>query len=131
MFASNHRESRSINIAGSSTVYVQSLHASGGCHGCFSNHVTDGTPYTSGGAPVTNPFAGLEAANWSSISNATCLANSNCNSHKSGSVYTQPPFQSNGGNAYCSTLQLTNGKALNLSPGAVSCARRVMTSGED
>jgi len=117
MFASNNRESRSINIAGSSTVNVQSLHASGGCYGCSSNNVTDGTPYTSGGAPVTNPFAGLESANWSSISNATCLANGNYNSYKSGSVYTLAPFQSNGGNAYCSTFQLTNGETLNLSPG--------------
>ena len=72
MFASNNCDSRSINISGSSTVNVQSLHACGGCYGCSGNNVTPGTPYQAGAPKLTDPYSALNSVSWPSFSGGTC-----------------------------------------------------------
>ncbi len=115
--ASNNRGSRSIDIGGSSSVLVQSMHAAGNCSGCASNNVTSGTPYTSGGAPVTNPYAQLDTQDWGApFQGQTCI-NNYIPYTTVNRVITLPPFGTNGGMAYCNRLGTQSGDTLNLSPG--------------
>ena len=114
LLASNSTDATSsIKIYGSADLDVYSLRSVGGCNGCGSRLVTADRPYTAFAAPMSNPFATLDAWNAPSFNSASCLPIPDA----VGGVVTMVPYEANGRKAYCSDLRTSNGSVVDFQPG--------------